>query len=96
VRPIGESGVADALVATLKHESAYCVAGAAAALCVLGDIPNGGKGLLMASNALPALVRLIKEAPPPSEPRKTGPFRRCAMKICPSVYLDMCITKIVV
>jgi hypothetical protein len=89
VRPVEEAGVADTLVATLKHESAYCVAAAAAALCVLGDIPDGGKGLLEESGAIAALVRLLKSAPPPSEVQRTGPFRRCVMNICADICMCM-------
>ncbi len=76
--PIDELGIADALVAMLKHESRYCVAAAASTLQALGETPGGGHALVEASGAIPALVRVIGGARPPFAPDiDTGMSRKC-------------------
>jgi hypothetical protein len=78
---LDNAGVANALVATLKHQSPYCVAAAAGGLILLGRIPGGGQGLVEAAGAIPALVRVIGKAHPPGDPAKdTGIYQRCAGK----------------
>jgi hypothetical protein len=75
--PINELAVADALIATLQHESPYCVGGAAGIFCAIGGTPDGGQALLEASGAIPALVRVIERAAPPGPADKdTGMFHR--------------------
>ncbi len=90
VPAIKDCGIANTLVATLKHESPYCMAGAAAALCLLGSIPDGGgQALLVASGAIPALVRVIERRPPCNHRQETGLYRRCAPSLCSYVYANL-------
>jgi hypothetical protein len=64
LRALGDAGVIDLLVATLKHESPFCVAAAAGALAWLGQAQGGGQGLVEESGAVPALVDVIRRSLP--------------------------------
>jgi hypothetical protein len=77
-----EAGVVDALVATLEHESPFCVAAAAGCLGSIGDI-EGGQAVLDASRAIPALVRVINRQFPANGLDGEMPmFRRSAPDVC--------------
>jgi hypothetical protein len=65
-----DAGFADTMVATLKSDSAYCVAMAVSALGYIGAVRGGGQALIEASGAIPALVHVIKRTRWPSEPEK--------------------------
>jgi hypothetical protein len=97
VSALDSTGVVDTLVATLHHESPHCVAAAARALCPIGAIEGGGQALIEASGAIPALVRVIEKARPPSDPvNNTTLFRRCArlrssVLACACLYEPACI-----
>ncbi len=65
---LGEAGIVDALVATLKHESPYCVAAAAAALDLFGERDVLGSELIESSSAIPALIRVVEVLAPPANP----------------------------
>jgi hypothetical protein len=74
------AGFADALVATLKSESAYSVSLAARVLTHIGQISNGGQALVEACGAIPALVHVMKKTRWPNEPEKeNGPYGRYAI-----------------
>jgi hypothetical protein len=78
---INELAIPDVLIATLKHESPYCVGGAAVIFCAFGETPDGGMAILEASGAIPALLRVIETAGPPSDSDKdTGMFQRYVLK----------------
>lgn len=82
-----EARVVDALVATLKHKSPFCVAAAAGALWCLAETPGvRGRELVQASGAIAALVDVIKRQLPPGDPqREGGLFCRCAHPGIPPV-----------
>ncbi len=61
---LAKAGVIDGLVATLEHESPFCVAAAAGALGWAGYCKDGGQASMEASGAVPALVRLVKKQIP--------------------------------
>jgi hypothetical protein len=61
---LDRAGVIDALVATLEHESPFCVAAAAGALAWVGYCKDGGPALMEASGAVPVLVRVVKRQIP--------------------------------
>jgi hypothetical protein len=91
---LGDAGVIRALVATLEHESPYCVGAAATALGYVWREERVGKKLMEASGALPALLSVIERRPPPGDPDKEpGRFRRYAPDIkfsvlyTPSMFL---------
>jgi hypothetical protein len=65
-----DAGFAEALVATLKSDSAYCVGMAAGALTQIGAVQNGGKALIEASGAITALVHVMKRTRWAREPEK--------------------------
>jgi hypothetical protein len=70
--------IVDALVVTLKHESPFCVAAAAAVLGWAAQTPGVGKAKIAASAAIPALLNVIEtRAPPGNIEQATGLFRRC-------------------
>jgi hypothetical protein len=74
---VAEAGVADALVAALKHESRYCVAAAAAALGIGGSKDIAGIAMTVVCGAIPALVDVIKRSITPGDLEKEGGlFRR--------------------
>jgi hypothetical protein len=84
---LDDAGSLDALVATLKHDSPYCVAAAVGCLNLTARIPGGVKALLKA-NAIPALVGVVETRRPPANLEKeTGLFRRCGLK---RYILTMC------
>jgi hypothetical protein len=73
---IHDLGVADTLVATLNHESPYCVAAAVITLCWIGQ-SQGGQRLVDACGAIPALVQVVERRCPPRDlEQETGLFRR--------------------
>jgi hypothetical protein len=89
-----DADIVNALVTTLKHESPYCIAAAAGALCLLGHTKGGAQALVLA-NALPALVCVVERARPPCdfEMRAREPWR-CA-HICrslESVHLQLALS----
>ncbi len=61
---LADAGVIDLLVATLRHESPFCVAAAAGALAWLGHAQGGGQRLVEDSGAVPALVDVIRRSLP--------------------------------
>ncbi len=68
------------LVATLKHESLYCMAAAAVSLWLVGQIP-GGHAVIKASGAIPGLVGVIERRCPAGDLEKErGLFRRYALE----------------
>jgi hypothetical protein len=73
---IADVGVVDTMVATLQHDSPFCVSAAAGALWRVSRNPGGGKALIEASGAVAALVHVIKRAPAPANlEMETGVFR---------------------
>ncbi len=77
---VDEFCITDALVVTLKHDSHYCVAAAAATLQDIGQTPGRGPALIEASSAIPALVGVIGAARPPVLlDTKTGFLQRCVV-----------------
>jgi hypothetical protein len=64
VAALGSAGVIDALVATLEHESPFCIAAAAGALAWVAKYRDGGPALVEASGGVPALVRVVKKQIP--------------------------------
>jgi hypothetical protein len=66
-----KAGVIDVLVATLEHDSPFCVAAAAGVLGWVGACRDGGQASLEASGAVPAPVCVVK--------RQT-PARKCEME----------------
>ncbi len=64
---IADAGVVDTLVATLQHESPFCVSAAAGALWNITLTPGGGKALIEASGAVAALVHVIIRGPPAAD-----------------------------
>lgn len=90
--PLLHGGVLDAVIATLKHESPFCVAAAAAVLYCLGSYPGGRQALGGASDLIPALVHaMARQFPPPNPEQEVGLFRRCACNhanLHVSAYLD--------
>ncbi len=87
---LGAAGLADALVATLKSDSAYCVGTAAGALALIGQDPDVDRDLIEASGAIPALVCVIKKTRWPSEPEKEkARFWRCA-RLNTALYAPAC------
>jgi hypothetical protein len=85
-----DAGFADTMVATLKTDSAYCVAMATAALGYIGAVRDGGQALIESSGAIPALVHVIKRTRWPSEPEKQK--SRSGRWACDS-YLCPCVPK---
>jgi hypothetical protein len=85
----------DALVATLKSESGYCVATAATALATIGQTQDGGMALIEASGAIAGLVSVIKRTRWPHEPEKeAGRFGRWAhehLALSLSLSLSLCL-----
>jgi hypothetical protein len=74
---LDDAAVIDALVATLQHDSPFCVAAAAGALGWVGQTPGVGKALLDARRAMPALVSVLEQSPSPGDPGKEmGVYRR--------------------
>jgi hypothetical protein len=76
VKVLAEAGVIDSLVATLKHESPYCVAAAAATIGYASSKGAVGKALIEASGAIPALVDII------NRPITPGDFEKAAGMFC--------------
>jgi hypothetical protein len=77
VGPLHDAGVVDAVVASLQHDSPFCVAAAARALGGFGRIADVGKAMIKASGAIPALVHMIARSPSPGDLGKAkGLFRR--------------------
>jgi hypothetical protein len=60
-------GIVDALVATLDHESPFCVAAAAGALSRVFDYIEVGEKLIEDSGAIPALLDVVKRKMPPGD-----------------------------
>jgi hypothetical protein len=72
-------GIVRTLVATLEHESPFCVAAAAGALGWVGKTPGVGTVSLESSGAMPALVGVIKRGIPAGNLEDVpGVFRRYA------------------
>jgi hypothetical protein len=63
---LDKAGIVDTLVDTLSHESSHCVAAAAGTLYVLDRLP-GGRAAVGATDAIPALVGVLKRAHTPSD-----------------------------
>lgn len=77
----GDVGIVDLLVATLKHESPFCIAAAAGALGWVGQ-KDGGNAALEVSGAIPALVRVIKrQIPACSLEGEMAVFRRSGPEV---------------
>jgi hypothetical protein len=71
----------DSLVATLKHESPYCVAAAAGLLGWLFRNPDLGQKAFADSGAIPALVEVVETAAPSEDLQEaSGMFRWYAPK----------------
>jgi hypothetical protein len=66
VPALDKAGIVDTLVDTLSHESSHCVAAAAGNLYVLDRLP-GGQEAVGATDAIPALVCILKRAHTPSD-----------------------------
>jgi hypothetical protein len=76
---LDDAGIIDALVATLQHDSPFCIAAAAGALGGVDQTPGVGKALLEARRAMPALVSVLEQSPSPGDPEKEmGVYRRYA------------------
>jgi hypothetical protein len=79
--PLKDGGIVDALVATLQHESPFCVAAAAGALALVGQAQGGGKASIQASGAIPALVHVIDRSPSLGDlDTETGLLRRYVLE----------------
>jgi hypothetical protein len=77
VGPLRDAGVVDAVVASLQHDSPFCVAAAAWALGGFGRIADVGKPMVEGSGAIPALIHVVARSPPPGNLAKAkGLFRR--------------------
>ncbi len=87
--------IADALVAALSHESAFCVAAAAGALRGIGDHKSVGQKLMEESGAVPALIGVIKaDIQPVATENKTALYRRYAHKLGMFVCLGMYVVAV--
>ncbi len=81
VAPLKDTNVIHAVVASLQHESPFCVAAAAGALGWLAQVPGGGEAYIQTSGAGPALLNVIDRSPPPGNLEKaTGLFRWYALE----------------
>ncbi len=92
IAPLRDAGVVDAVVASLQHDSPFCVAAAARALGAFGVYPQVGKAIIEASGAIPALVHVIQRSPSPGDLAKAkGLFRRyVAEEESPCSYVCSC------
>ncbi len=75
---LADARVLKTLVATLDHESPYCVAAAAACLGPIALFRQGVRAFLKAGDVVPALVRVIARARLPADLEKeTALYQRC-------------------
>jgi hypothetical protein len=97
------TAIVDALVATLKHESPFCVAAAAGILGRVAQIPGVGKAKIAASAAIPALLNVIEAMRPVGDLELAmGLFRRYVSEyaslasacvwLSPCILLTICVS----
>jgi hypothetical protein len=78
VGAIHDTGVVNAVIACLEHQSPFCVAAAAEALRLVGDTWDG-QAFFAGNGAVSALVSVMKrQALPADIEKETGTFSRCA------------------
>jgi hypothetical protein len=79
--PVNDAGIVNALVATLQHDSPFCVAAAAGPLGWVAQARGGGKACIEASGAVPALVQVIARSLSPGNlEEETDLFRRYGLE----------------